>query len=86
MSINIVVVLMIFLATLKVSESVKWLKLNYRNTGFYIVNYDDDGWTALRTALSNNVSVLSSEDRASLIHNMFALSRQEKHKSLKDSF
>ncbi|XP_053182010.1 leucyl-cystinyl aminopeptidase isoform X2 [Scomber japonicus] len=61
--------------TLKVPESVKWLKLNYKNTGFYIVNYGDEGWTALVDALSNNVSVLTSEDRASLIHNIFALSR-----------
>ncbi|CAK6970538.1 leucyl-cystinyl aminopeptidase isoform X2 [Scomber scombrus] len=61
--------------TLKVPESVKWLKLNYKNTGFYIVNYGDDGWTALVKALSDNVDVLTSEDRASLIHNIFALSR-----------
>ncbi|XP_054466958.1 leucyl-cystinyl aminopeptidase isoform X2 [Anoplopoma fimbria] len=56
-------------------ESVKWLKLNYRNTGFYIVHYGDEGWAALTNALSNNVSVLTHEDRASLIHNIFALSR-----------
>uniref|UniRef100_A0A8C4IAP1 Leucyl/cystinyl aminopeptidase n=1 Tax=Dicentrarchus labrax TaxID=13489 RepID=A0A8C4IAP1_DICLA len=54
---------------------VKWLKLNYRNTGFYIVHYGDDGWAALRDALANDVSVLTHEDRASLIHNIFALSR-----------
>uniref|UniRef100_A0A8C4I990 Aminopeptidase n=1 Tax=Dicentrarchus labrax TaxID=13489 RepID=A0A8C4I990_DICLA len=61
--------------TFKVPESVKWLKLNYRNTGFYIVHYGDDGWAALRDALANDVSVLTHEDRASLIHNIFALSR-----------
>ncbi|KAM7416423.1 hypothetical protein PAMA_018469 [Pampus argenteus] len=61
--------------TLKVPESVKWLKLNYRNTGFYVVDYGDDGWTALIDALSNNTSVLTHDDRASLIHNIFALSR-----------
>lgn len=57
-------------------ESVKWLKLNYRNTGFYIVHYGDDGWSNLTEALLNNVHVLTHEDRASLIHNIFALSRQ----------
>lgn len=62
-------------ATFKLPESVKWLKLNYRNTGFYIVHYEDEGWAALRDALSNNVNVLTHEDRASLIHNIFALSR-----------
>ncbi|XP_042343805.1 leucyl-cystinyl aminopeptidase isoform X2 [Plectropomus leopardus] len=61
--------------TLKLPESVKWLKLNYRNTGFYIVHYGDEGWAALTDALSSNVNVLSHEDRASLIHNIFALSR-----------
>ncbi|KAI3372895.1 hypothetical protein L3Q82_023352, partial [Scortum barcoo] len=61
--------------TLKVPESVKWLKLNYRNTGYYIVHYGDEGWAALVDALTNNVDVLTHEDRASLIHNIFALSR-----------
>uniref|UniRef100_A0A665WUI7 Aminopeptidase n=1 Tax=Echeneis naucrates TaxID=173247 RepID=A0A665WUI7_ECHNA len=60
---------------LKVPESVKWLKLNYKNTGFYIVHYGDEGWRALTEALSANISVLTHEDRASLIHNIFALSR-----------
>lgn len=54
---------------------MKWLKLNYQNTGYYIVDYGDDGWTALINALSTNVSILTFEDRASLIHNIFALSR-----------
>lgn len=65
----------VFSGTIKVPESVKWLKLNYKNTGFYIVHYGNDGWTALIEALSENVNVLTSEDRASLIHNIFALSR-----------
>uniref|UniRef100_A0A667XTN1 Leucyl/cystinyl aminopeptidase n=1 Tax=Myripristis murdjan TaxID=586833 RepID=A0A667XTN1_9TELE len=61
--------------TLKLPDNVKWLKLNYRNTGFYIVHYGDEGWKALIDALNQNISVLTHEDRASLIHNMFALSR-----------
>ncbi|CAJ1068864.1 leucyl-cystinyl aminopeptidase [Xyrichtys novacula] len=61
--------------TLKIPESVKWLKLNYRNTGFYVVDYGEEGWAALMNALSNNVNVLTPDDRASLIHNIFALSR-----------
>uniref|UniRef100_A0A674F1T0 Leucyl/cystinyl aminopeptidase n=1 Tax=Salmo trutta TaxID=8032 RepID=A0A674F1T0_SALTR len=62
-------------ATLKVSESVKWLKLNYMNTGFYIVHYGDEGWAALIDALKTDVSTLTPHDRASLIHNIFSLSR-----------
>nr|XP_020450130.1 leucyl-cystinyl aminopeptidase [Monopterus albus] len=61
--------------TFKLPQTVKWLKLNYRNTGFYIVHYGSEGWDSLIEALSNNVSVLTHEDRASLIHNIFALSR-----------
>lgn len=65
----------VFSATFKVPESVKWLKLNYKNTGFYAVHYKDESWAALGEALSQNVSVLTQEDRASLIHNIFALSK-----------
>uniref|UniRef100_A0AAX7U8Y8 Aminopeptidase n=1 Tax=Astatotilapia calliptera TaxID=8154 RepID=A0AAX7U8Y8_ASTCA len=61
--------------TFKLSENVTWLKLNYKNTGFYIVDYGKDGWSALAQALFSNVGVLTHEDRASLIHNIFALSR-----------
>ncbi|KAM3868241.1 leucyl-cystinyl aminopeptidase [Diretmus argenteus] len=61
--------------SLKLPDDVKWLKLNYKNTGFYIVHYGDEGWAALIDALTNNVNVLTPEDRASLIHNIFALSR-----------
>lgn len=61
--------------TFKLSKNVTWLKLNYKNTGFYIVDYGKDGWSALTQALISNVGVLTHEDRASLIHNIFALSR-----------
>ncbi|KAM3611336.1 uncharacterized protein V6R79_016809 [Siganus canaliculatus] len=61
--------------TFTVPENVMWLKLNYRNTGFYVVHYGARGWEALKDALTKNVSVLTQEDRASLIHNIFALSR-----------
>ncbi|XP_014847763.1 PREDICTED: leucyl-cystinyl aminopeptidase-like [Poecilia mexicana] len=61
--------------SLKVPESVKWIKLNYKNTGFYVVDYGQDGWNAIHDALSENISVLTAEDRASVIHNTFALSR-----------
>ncbi|XP_014326117.1 leucyl-cystinyl aminopeptidase-like [Xiphophorus maculatus] len=61
--------------SLKVPESVKWLKLNYKNTGFYIVDYGQDGWSAIHDALSENINVLTAEDRASVIHNIFTLSR-----------
>ncbi|XP_054905043.1 leucyl-cystinyl aminopeptidase isoform X2 [Poeciliopsis prolifica] len=61
--------------SLKMPGSVKWLKLNYKNTGFYVVDYGQDGWNAIHDALSENISVLTAEDRASVIHDIFALSR-----------
>ncbi|XP_034026064.1 LOW QUALITY PROTEIN: leucyl-cystinyl aminopeptidase [Thalassophryne amazonica] len=61
--------------TLKLPGSVKWLKLNFRNTGYYIVDYGNEGWAALVDALSSSVGVFTHEDRASLIHNIFALSK-----------
>nr|XP_046206930.1 leucyl-cystinyl aminopeptidase-like isoform X2 [Oncorhynchus gorbuscha]XP_046206931.1 leucyl-cystinyl aminopeptidase-like isoform X2 [Oncorhynchus gorbuscha] len=62
-------------ATLNVSDSVKWLKFNYMNTGFYIVHYGDEGWATLIDALKTDINTLTPHDRASLIHNIFALSR-----------
>uniref|UniRef100_A0A4W5MRV6 Aminopeptidase n=1 Tax=Hucho hucho TaxID=62062 RepID=A0A4W5MRV6_9TELE len=62
-------------STLNVSDSVKWLKLNYMNTGFYIVHYGDEGWATLIDALKTDINTLTPHDRASLIHNIFALSR-----------
>ncbi|XP_056602424.1 leucyl-cystinyl aminopeptidase isoform X1 [Triplophysa dalaica] len=62
-------------ATLKLPDQVKWLKFNYKSDGFYIVNYDDKGWEALIEALRNDIKVLTYKDRASLINNVFALSR-----------
>lgn len=67
----------LFSDTFKLSKNVTWLKLNYKNTGFYIVDYGKDGWSALAKALKENVGVLTHEDRASLIHNIFALSRYQ---------
>ncbi|KAJ8285500.1 hypothetical protein GJAV_G00027510 [Gymnothorax javanicus] len=60
--------------TLDVPEGVKWLKFNFKNEGFYIVHYED-GWSELINVLRSNHALLSPEDRASLINNIFALSR-----------
>uniref|UniRef100_A0A8B9HSS8 Aminopeptidase n=1 Tax=Astyanax mexicanus TaxID=7994 RepID=A0A8B9HSS8_ASTMX len=62
-------------ATLEVPDSVKWLKFNYKSDGFYIVDYGMEGWMKLTEALKTNVNVLPHEDRASLINNLFSLSR-----------
>ncbi|KAG9355080.1 hypothetical protein JZ751_001793 [Albula glossodonta] len=61
--------------TFDIPKSVKWLKLNFRNEGFYIVDYGVQGWKELVEALNSNLNVLTHEDRCSLINNIFALSR-----------
>uniref|UniRef100_A0A671RJ65 Aminopeptidase n=1 Tax=Sinocyclocheilus anshuiensis TaxID=1608454 RepID=A0A671RJ65_9TELE len=61
-------------ATLKLPDQVKWLKFNFKNDGFYIVHYDEEGWKNLIDALKGDVNVLSCKDRAALINNIFTLS------------
>ncbi|XP_035234525.1 leucyl-cystinyl aminopeptidase [Anguilla anguilla] len=60
--------------TLDIPEGVAWLKFNFKNEGFYIVHYAE-GWRELTDALKGKPAVLTPEDRASLINNIFALSR-----------
>ncbi|XP_056314489.1 leucyl-cystinyl aminopeptidase isoform X2 [Danio aesculapii] len=61
--------------SLQLPGQVKWLKFNFRSDGFYIVHYDEQGWSDLISALKVDVNVLPSEDKAALINNIFALSR-----------
>lgn len=51
-----------------------WLKFNVNMTGYYIVDYGPEGWTALIDLLQNNHTLLTASDRANLIHDIFALS------------
>ncbi|MEE6458841.1 hypothetical protein FKM82_000445 [Ascaphus truei] len=50
-----------------------WVKFNVDMTGYYIVDYGDDGWDALIGQLHKDHSVLHSSDRANLIHDIFML-------------
>ncbi|GCC30568.1 hypothetical protein chiPu_0009019 [Chiloscyllium punctatum] len=54
-------------------EEVNWIKFNVDMNGYYIVHYENDGWDALIKLLRENHTVLSSNDRASLINNAFQL-------------
>uniref|UniRef100_A0A671RKB5 Leucyl-cystinyl aminopeptidase n=1 Tax=Sinocyclocheilus anshuiensis TaxID=1608454 RepID=A0A671RKB5_9TELE len=65
-------------STLKLPDQVKWLKFNFKNDGFYIVHYDEEGWKNLIDALKGDVNVLSCKDRAALINNIFTLSSSGK--------
>nr|DBA23387.1 TPA: hypothetical protein GDO54_014303 [Pyxicephalus adspersus] len=51
-----------------------WLKFNVKMTGYYIVDYGQEGWNALIGLLQNNHTLLTASDRANLIHDIFVLS------------
>ncbi|XP_062455983.1 endoplasmic reticulum aminopeptidase 1-like isoform X2 [Rhea pennata] len=59
-------------------EEVEWIKFNVGMNGYYIVHYEDDGWDHLINLLKENHTVISSNDRASLINNAFQLVRTKK--------
>ncbi|KAK4815752.1 hypothetical protein QYF61_007170 [Mycteria americana] len=59
-------------------EEVEWVKFNVDMNGYYIVHYEDDGWDRLINLLKENHTVISSNDRASLINNVFQLMRIKK--------
>uniref|UniRef100_A0A672SFL9 Aminopeptidase n=1 Tax=Sinocyclocheilus grahami TaxID=75366 RepID=A0A672SFL9_SINGR len=59
-------------------EKVDWIKFNVDLRGYYIVHYKSGGWDALINQLQQNHSVFSSNDRASLIHDIFQLVSIEK--------
>uniref|UniRef100_A0A672LNB2 Aminopeptidase n=1 Tax=Sinocyclocheilus grahami TaxID=75366 RepID=A0A672LNB2_SINGR len=58
---------------LHLPEEVDWIKFNVDMSGYYIVHYEGSGWDDLITLLKHNHTVLSSNDRASLINNAFQL-------------
>ncbi|XP_064902636.1 endoplasmic reticulum aminopeptidase 1 isoform X1 [Columba livia] len=59
-------------------EEVEWVKFNVDMNGYYIVHYEDDGWDRLINLLKENHTVISSNDRASLVNNAFQLVRTKK--------
>ncbi|XP_056323403.1 LOW QUALITY PROTEIN: endoplasmic reticulum aminopeptidase 1-like [Danio aesculapii] len=59
-------------------EKVEWIKFNVDLRGYYIVHYESGGWDCLIKQLRMNHTVFSSNDRASLIHDIFQLVSVEK--------
>ncbi|XP_020482027.2 endoplasmic reticulum aminopeptidase 1b isoform X1 [Labrus bergylta] len=54
-------------------EEVDWVKFNVDMSGYYMVHYTGQGWNSIIKVLQHNHTALSSNDRASLIHNVFQL-------------
>nr|XP_056705012.1 leucyl-cystinyl aminopeptidase-like [Euleptes europaea] len=55
------------------NDTVGWVKFNVESNGYYIVQYDDNGWKGLIQLLKEDPAALTSSDRANLIHNIFSL-------------
>ncbi|XP_074526657.1 endoplasmic reticulum aminopeptidase 1-like [Halichoeres trimaculatus] len=54
-------------------EEVDWVKFNVDMSGYYMVHYAGEGWNSIIKLLQYNHMALSSNDRASLIQNVFQL-------------
>ncbi|XP_022047164.2 endoplasmic reticulum aminopeptidase 1b isoform X2 [Acanthochromis polyacanthus] len=54
-------------------EEVDWVKFNVDMSGYYMVHYAGDGWNSIIKVLQHNHTALTSNDRASLIQNVFQL-------------
>uniref|UniRef100_A0A3B4AEA1 Uncharacterized protein n=1 Tax=Periophthalmus magnuspinnatus TaxID=409849 RepID=A0A3B4AEA1_9GOBI len=54
-------------------EEVSWVKFNVDMNGYYMVHYAGEGWDSIIKLLRHNHTALSSNDRASLIQNIFQL-------------
>ncbi|KAF3695517.1 Endoplasmic reticulum aminopeptidase 1 [Channa argus] len=54
-------------------KEVDWVKFNVDMSGYYMVHYAGEGWNSIIKVLQHNHTALSSNDRASLIHNVFQL-------------
>uniref|UniRef100_A0A8C4HMF6 Aminopeptidase n=1 Tax=Dicentrarchus labrax TaxID=13489 RepID=A0A8C4HMF6_DICLA len=54
-------------------EKVDWVKFNVDMSGYYMVHYAGEGWNSIIKLLQHNHTALTSNDRASLIQNVFQL-------------
>ncbi|XP_054254334.1 endoplasmic reticulum aminopeptidase 1 [Indicator indicator] len=54
-------------------EEVEWIKFNMDMKGYYLVHYAGGGWDSLISLLRDNHTLLSSSDRANLIHSVFQM-------------
>ncbi|XP_060926903.1 endoplasmic reticulum aminopeptidase 1b [Limanda limanda] len=54
-------------------QEVDWVKFNVDMCGYYMVHYAGEGWNSIIRVLQHNHTALTSNDRASLIQNVFQL-------------
>ncbi|XP_015590291.1 glutamyl aminopeptidase isoform X2 [Cephus cinctus] len=58
---------------IKVEESVKWVKFNKDQVGYYRVNYEEKEWNLLATILQSDHMKFSASDRTHLLEDAFSL-------------
>nr|XP_018898450.1 PREDICTED: glutamyl aminopeptidase-like isoform X3 [Bemisia tabaci] len=61
--------------TIDVEPGTSWVKINYRNYGYYRVNYDADAWSLFSSTLDSNPHIFNAADRASLLNDAFSLAK-----------
>ncbi|XP_074105010.1 glutamyl aminopeptidase isoform X1 [Cotesia typhae] len=61
--------------TIKLSEPVEWIKFNYKQIGYYRINYDKQSWENLYDVLRWHHKRLSISDRTNLIEDAFSLAQ-----------
>ncbi|XP_044586424.1 glutamyl aminopeptidase isoform X2 [Cotesia glomerata] len=61
--------------TIKLSEPVEWIKFNYKQIGYYRINYDKQSWESLYDVLRWHHKRLSISDRTNLIEDAFSLAQ-----------
>lgn len=60
-------------ATIKISGHFKLVKGNYRDDGYYRVNYDHESWKAITDQLMTNHEIFSPGDRAHLLNDAVSI-------------
>ena len=56
-----------------INPNVKWYKVNYKQNGFYRVNYDAQNWQALKDQFLTDHTVFNPTDKAGIIDDAFNL-------------
>jgi len=59
--------------SINISNNSSWVKLNAGQYGFFRVNYPDNIWQSMISALVSNITVMSASDRWGIIDDSFSL-------------
>ena len=58
---------------MKIDSNAQWYKVNYKQYGFYRVNYDETNWNRLISQLKGDHTQLNPTDKAGIIDDAFNL-------------